>query len=70
MTNRIFLQIVVTCKSIPDDDWRSFLQYAGREEMKVYEIRGYGSSPEDAASDAWRRFQEFPEDWQDTWAWS
>lgn len=67
---RIFLQIIVTCKSIPNNDWRSFIQYAIREEMMVYEIRGYGSDPAAAATDAWTKFQSCPEKWDDKWEWT
>jgi nitrogen regulatory protein PII len=63
-----FLQIEVQSKS--SDDWRSFLQYADDETMTVYEIRGYGSTPGQAADDAMRRYQEDPEFYiEDSWEW-
>ena len=65
-----FLQIVVHCKSIPDNDWRSFLQWANRDEMMVYEIRGYGSSPGEASEDAYKKFNEDAQFYaEDQWEW-
>ena len=70
MSAPYFLQIVVNCKSIPDNDWRSFLQWANRDEMMVYEIRGYGSSPGEASEDAYKKFNDDPEFYaEDQWEW-
>ncbi len=65
-----FLQVVTTCKSLPDNDWRSFLQWADTEEMIVYEIRGYGDTPCEAVTDAYDKFIKDPElHSTDSWAW-
>ena len=70
MPTPYFLQIVVNCKSIPDNDWRSFLQWANRDEMMVYEIRGYGKSPGEASEDAYKKFNEDAQFYaEDQWEW-
>lgn len=70
MHNPYFLQIIVRCKSEPDNDWRSFLQWADRDEMMVYEIRGYGQTPGEASEDAWKLFKEDAElHSSDRWEW-
>jgi hypothetical protein len=51
----VFLQIRLEEKS-RDEDWRAFLDFASRETMVVYTLRGYGSSPGEAATDAWNTF--------------
>lgn len=64
------LQIITTCKSLPDNDWRSFLQWADKDAMMVYEIRGYGSSPCESLTDAHNKFLEDPTFYQtDCWEW-
>ena len=63
-----FLQIVIQSKA--SDDWRAFLQYADSDEMMVYEIRGYGSTPGTAADDAYAKYNDDPESYiADSWAW-
>ena len=65
-----FLQVTTTCKSLPDSDWRSFLQFADDSSMTVYEIRGYGYSPTDSLTDAYNKFLEDPMLHQtDNWDW-
>ena len=65
-----FLQIVVRAKSEIDNDWRAFLQWADRDEMMVYEIRGYGDSAGAAVIDAQKKFAEDPlENATDYWEW-
>lgn len=55
-----FLTITINQKA--DNDWRAFLDWANRDEMMVYQIRGYSmTSPGEAANDAWRKFNEDPE---------
>lgn len=65
-----FLQIVVRAKSEIDNDWRSFLQWADRDEMMVYEIRGYGQSSGEASEDAYKKFKEDAQFYaEDHWEW-
>ena len=39
------------------DDYRAFLNFADRETMMVYEIRGYGNTPGAAADDAYAHYE-------------
>lgn len=70
-----FLKIVIQSKGkITEDsdkeDFRSFLQWADSEEMMVYELRGYGETPGEAADDAWSRYKEDPWHYvEDSWEW-
>jgi hypothetical protein len=52
-----FLNITLQAKS-EKEDWRAFLDWADRDTMKRYQLRGYGATPGEAADDAWRRFNE------------
>lgn len=49
-----FLQITIQQKST--DDWRSFLDWADDSVNEVYQLRGYGSTPEESAKSAWDRY--------------
>lgn len=63
-----FLQITVQQKA--RDDYRAFLDWGDDQEMMVYQIRGYGDTPGQAADDAYRKFQEDPElHVQGGWEW-
>lgn len=63
-----FLNITIQCKGT--DDFRSFLNWADSETMKLYQLRGYGSTPGEAADNAWSKYVddrnsyiEHEEDW-------
>lgn len=43
-------------------DWRAFLTFNDTEEKAVYQLRGYGTTPGEAADDAWKEFKEGMED--------
>lgn len=70
-----FLQIVIQSKGpitkdSRQEDFRSFLQFADSETMRVYELRGYGYTAGESADNAWRRYNEDP--WfyvEDSWEW-
>lgn len=49
-----FLNITIQCKS--NDDWRAFLHWADSSTMTRYELRGYGTTPAEAADDAWKNY--------------
>lgn len=50
----LFKNIVLQQKST--DDWRAFLTWVERDSGMAFELRGYGSAPDEAAKDAWNRF--------------
>ena len=63
-----FLSITIQSKGA--DDWRAFLDWADSEEMKAYQLRGYGSTPGAAADDAYRRYNEDRDFYiADEWDW-
>lgn len=41
-----------------ENEWRAFLRFIDYEENLILGIRGYGSSPGEAADDAWADYQE------------
>lgn len=49
-----FLQMKIQEKS--SNDWRSFLSFYSKETDVIYGLRGYGSTPGEAADDAWKTF--------------
>jgi hypothetical protein len=51
-----FLNITIQSKA--SDDWRAFLDWADDSTMTRYQLRGYGSTPGEAADDAWKRYNE------------
>jgi hypothetical protein len=51
-----FLDITIQCKG--SNDFRAFLDWADDQLMMRYQLRGYGSTPGQAADDAWRRYTE------------
>ena len=51
-----FLKITIHEKG-KGDDYRAFLDFADRETMTVYQIRGYGDTPGKAADDAYARYE-------------
>ena len=54
-----FLNIEVQCKgSMADTDWRAFLYWADSKKKEVYEIRGYGNTPDQATKDAFKKFND------------
>ena len=64
-----FQKITIQEKS-KGDDYRAFLDWADSETMMVYQIRGYGSSPGQAADDAYAKYEEDREHYaQDEWKW-
>lgn len=52
-----FLKLTIQEKS-KGEDYRAFLEWADREAMLVYEIRGYGSTPVAACEDACFKYNE------------
>lgn len=53
-----FIEIIVRAKSEVDNDWRSYIRFGSKETMEVFEVRGYGSSPGEAAENAWERYND------------
>jgi hypothetical protein len=53
------------------DDYRAFLNFADRETMTAYEIRGYGNTPGAAADDAYARYDSEDRYYHvtDEWEW-
>ena len=52
-----FLNITLQAKS-EKEDWRAFLDWADSNTMTRYQLRGYGTTPGEAADDAWRKYSE------------
>lgn len=64
-----FLNITLQAKS-EVDDWRAFLDWADKETMTVYQLRGYGNTPGAAADDAWRKYKEDRDAYiEGSWPW-
>jgi hypothetical protein len=64
-----FLKITVQEKG-RGEDYRAFLDWADSETMTVYQIRGYGSTPGQAADDAYAKYDEDRERYtEDKWEW-
>lgn len=58
-----FLSLTVQEKC--SDDWRSFLEFASKETRTAYTLRGYGSTPVEAAQDVWNSYNdEFLRFWE------
>ena len=53
----IFLQMRIEEKW-GGDDWRSFLVFGSKETRTAYTLRGYGSTPVEAAQDAWNKYND------------
>ena len=51
-----FLKITVQSKA--SDDFRAFLDWADSDTMTRYQLRGYGSTPGEAATDAWNKYND------------
>ena len=51
-----FLQMQIQEKC--SNDWRSFLSFYSEETNVIYRLRGYGSTPGEAADDAWKWFSD------------
>jgi hypothetical protein len=51
-----FLEMIINEKC--SNDWRSFLSFYSKETNVVYRLRGYGSTPGEAADDAWKTFND------------
>lgn len=64
-----FLQITIQSKAT--DDFRAFLDWADRDTMTVYQLRGYGATPVQATEDAWLKYNSPDRDLhiQDSWEW-
>ena len=58
-----FLQIKIQEKS--SNDWRSFLSFYSKETNVIYGLRGYGSTPGEAAEDAWVTFNDEEMRWHE-----
>jgi len=52
----VFLQMKIQEKC--SIDWRSFLSFYSKETNVIYGLRGYGSTPGEAADDAWKTFND------------
>ena len=64
-----FLKITVQEKG-KGDDYRAFLDYADPDTMMCYQIRGYGSTPGQAADDAYAKYEEDRSFYvEDSWKW-
>lgn len=64
-----FLKITLQAKSTTED-WRAFLDWADSDTMTVYQLRGYGSTPGQAAEDAWASYNEDRDAYiTDSWEW-
>lgn len=55
--NIVFLSIAIQEKG-RGDDYRAFLDWAERDTMTRYQLRGYGATPGEAADDAWAKYNE------------
>ena len=51
-----FVQMIVQEKC--SNDWRSFLSFYSKETDVIYRLRGYGSTPGEAADNAWETFND------------
>ena len=64
-----FLNITLQAKD-PNCDWRAFLDWADSDTMTVYQLRGYGSTPGEAADNAWSKYNDNRDDYiEDSWEW-
>ena len=68
--NIVFLSITIQEKG-RGDDYRAFLDWADRDTMTVYQIRGYGDTPGKAADDAYANYESEDRDFHvtDFWEW-
>lgn len=67
--NIVFLNITIQEKGI-NEDYRAFLDWADRDTMTRFQLRGYGSTPGQAADDAWKKFNEDRDFYiEDSWEW-
>jgi hypothetical protein len=63
-----FNQIAIQKKS--ENDWRAFLNWSDSETMMQYQLRGYGSTPGEAADDAYAKYNEDRDYYvEDSWEW-
>lgn len=51
-----FVQMILQEKC--SNDWRSFLSFYSKETDVIYGLRGYGSTPGEAADNAWEKFND------------
>ena len=51
-----FIQMILQAKDV-SCDWRAFVSCQDVNGLH-WELRGYGSTPDDAAKQAWERFQD------------
>lgn len=51
-----FLQMIIQEKC--STDWRSFLRFFSKETGVIYQLRGYGTTPGEAADNAWKTFND------------
>ena len=64
-----FLHITVQEKG-RGEDYRAFLDWADSETMMCYQIRGYGSTPGQAADHAYAKYKEDREGYAEGgWEW-
>jgi hypothetical protein len=65
-----FLRIVIQEKSY-GEDYRAFLEFADSDTMTVYQIRGYGATPGNAADNAYSKYDSDDREMnvQDEWEW-
>ena len=64
-----FLHITIQEKGA-GNDYRSFLDWADGDTMTVYQLRGYGCTPGEAADDAWKKYTEDKDFYiEDSWVW-
>jgi hypothetical protein len=65
-----FLTITIQEKAGGPGDYRAFLNFGDDEDKMVYQIRGYGLTPGQAADDAYNKFLEDPFiHYEDEWEW-
>ncbi len=63
-----FNQITIQKKA--HNDWRAFLNWSDSEMMMQYQLRGYGSTPGEAADDAYAKYTEDRDYYvDDIWEW-
>lgn len=63
-----FNQIAIQKKA--ENDWRAFLNWSDSEAMIQYQLRGYGSTPGEAADDAYAKYNEDRDYYvEDSWEW-
>jgi hypothetical protein len=66
----IHFQRIIIQEKGKGEDYRAFLDWGDSTIMMCYQIRGYGSTPGQAANDAYAKYEEDRERYtEDEWKW-